>query len=70
VSALVAEAGGDVVAMSASNWASLGDEAALALLEADPERWRRFLHLEVEACREPGIVDAGTHLLFTARAGA
>lgn len=66
---LAAAAGGRVVALSASNWASLGDPEALAVLEADPDRWARFLDHEVAACAEPGAVDGGTHLLFAAEHG-
>lgn len=57
-------AGGALVATSASNWASLGDPEALATLEADPDRWARFLAHEVAACAEPGAVGGGTHILF------
>jgi SAM-dependent methyltransferase len=65
---LVTACGGEVLAMSASNWASLGDAEALGELETDPERWKNFLDLEVRACAEPGAVDGGTHLLFAASA--
>ncbi|MGR6922146.1 class I SAM-dependent methyltransferase [[Actinomadura] parvosata] len=65
--ALVRAAGGEVVVLSASNWASLGDQDLLVELEADPSRWARFLEHEIAACREPGAVDGGTHLLFAAR---
>ncbi|WP_043632561.1 class I SAM-dependent methyltransferase [Nonomuraea candida] len=67
LTALVEAAGGEVVALSASNWASLGDLDALASLEADPDRWARFLEHEIAACQEPGAVDGGTHILFAAR---
>ncbi|TYB58034.1 class I SAM-dependent methyltransferase [Nonomuraea sp. PA05] len=67
LAALIRGAGGEVVALSASNWASLGDPDVLAALEADPGRWARFLEHEVAACREPGAVDGGTHILFAAR---
>lgn len=60
-------AGGELVALSGSNWASLGDPATLADLEADPDRWRRFLDHEAAACAEPGAVDGGTHLLLAVR---
>ena len=63
---LVSAAGGRTLAMSASNWASLGDPDVLADLEADPGRWSRFLDHEVAACAEPGAVDGGTHILFAA----
>jgi SAM-dependent methyltransferase len=65
---LVHGCGGEVIAMSASNWASLGDPELLSALEADPHQWVRFLDKEVRVCAEPGAVDGGTHLLFAARA--
>jgi SAM-dependent methyltransferase len=63
---LISGAGGRTLAMSASNWASLGDPDVLADLEADPDRWSRFLDHEVAACAEPGALDGGTHILFAA----
>lgn len=63
----VQRCGGEVLAMSASNWASLDKPEALTSLESNPDRWRRFLEHEVAACAEPGAVDGGTHLLFAAR---
>lgn len=66
VTDLVAAAGGGLLAASASNWASLGDPSALAVLESDPDRWARFLDHEVAACAEPGALDGGAHLLFAA----
>jgi hypothetical protein len=59
-------AGAGLLAASTSNWASLGDTEALADLEADPERWARFLEHEVAACSERGALDGGTHILFAA----
>lgn len=67
IAALIERCGGEVLAMSASNWASLDKPEALASLESDPNRWRRFLEHEVAACVEPGALDGGTHLLFAAR---
>jgi SAM-dependent methyltransferase len=64
---LVQESGGEILAMSASNWASLGDPELLVELESDSHQWARFLDKEVRACAEPGAVDGGTHLLFAAR---
>jgi ubiquinone/menaquinone biosynthesis C-methylase UbiE len=64
---LVAGAGGTVAGMSASHWASLGDPEALARLEADPGHWARFLDNEAWACRQPGCLNGGTHLIFAAR---
>ena len=67
VANLVATCGGEIVAMSASNWASLNDPEVLNELEADPDRWARFLSHEISACAEPGALDGGTHILFAAR---
>jgi SAM-dependent methyltransferase len=64
---LVEACGGEMVAMSSSNWASLNDPEALEELEKDADRWARFLRHEVAACGEPGAVDGGTHILFAAR---
>lgn len=58
--------GADVREASASNWLSLGNAAALESLAADPTWWERFLRWEEVLCRQPGAVDGGTHLLFTA----
>lgn len=63
---LISAAGGNEVAMSASNWASLADPTALASLEPDRDRWNHFLANEVSACAEPGALDGGTHILFAA----
>lgn len=67
---LVERSGGEVVAMSASNFASLGHDDALADIEADPVRWQHFLDNEAFACSQPGAWDGGTHILaaFTHRA--
>lgn len=67
ITKLVAQSGAELVAMSASNWASLGDNEALAELEADPDRWARFIKHEVAACAEPGALDGGTHIMFAVR---
>ncbi len=63
---LVVKCGGEVAAMSASNWASLNDPSVLAEIEAEPDRWSRFLTHEIAACAEPGALDGGTHILFAA----
>ena len=67
VTALVNRCGGELLGISASNWASLEKQESLASLESNPERWKRFLEHEVEFCGEPGALDGGTHLLFAAR---
>lgn len=67
ITALVERCGGETLAMSASNWASLEDQESLARLESDPDRWQRFLEHEIAACSQPGALDGGTHLLFAAQ---
>jgi len=67
VDELVTRHGGEMVARSASNWASLEDPDVIEELEGDPDRWARFIEHEVAACAEPGALDGGTHLLFAAR---
>ncbi|GAB3914348.1 hypothetical protein GCM10011575_45300 [Microlunatus endophyticus] len=69
VEELIDTVGGESVALSASNWASMSDPSALEPLEDDPERWRHFLDNEVAACAEPGATDGGTHILFAAAPG-
>jgi len=66
IEALVAAAGARLLALSASNWASLGPADVVAELAENPDRWSRFLDHEVAICAEPGAVDGGTHLLFAA----
>jgi len=66
VEALVAAAGARLLALSGSNWASLGPAEVLDRIAENPDRWRRFLDHEVALCAEPGAVDGGTHLLFAA----
>ena len=42
-----------IVTASAANFLSVGNDA-----------WDdRFLEVEIEACREPGALDGGTHIL-------
>jgi SAM-dependent methyltransferase len=64
---LVHDAGGELLAVSTSNWASLSHDETLAELASDPAKWGRFMDQEASACREPGLLDAGTHILFAAR---
>lgn len=64
---LIEQANGELVEIGASNWASLGDSTALERIAQDPARWATFLDHEERACREPGALDGGTHLLFAVR---
>jgi SAM-dependent methyltransferase len=67
VSVLVAKCGGEMAAMSSSNWASLNDADVLEELETNADRWERFIRHEIAACAEPGALDGGTHILFAAQ---
>jgi 2-polyprenyl-3-methyl-5-hydroxy-6-metoxy-1,4-benzoquinol methylase len=53
-----------LIVVSASNCMSLSDPEAVQAFEADPERRQWFVDWEVRLCREPGAVDAGTHIVF------
>ena len=64
VEALADAAGSSLLAVSASNWASLGNDDVLGALECEPDRWSRFLRHEIDACAQPGAADGGTHILF------
>jgi SAM-dependent methyltransferase len=70
VAALVEQAGGTVIAASASHWTSLDHPDVVARLEGDTDRWAFYLDREVELCAEPGALDGGTHILFAARRSA
>lgn len=50
-----------VVDASAANFLSIRADSTLDSLEGAD--WERFLNWEERACREPGAIDAGTHIL-------
>lgn len=52
-----------IVELSASNCISTGWGERLKELRTDAVRWRELLAMELEACREPGSLDMGTHLI-------
>jgi SAM-dependent methyltransferase len=57
----------NVLEMSASNCLSTCWNELLSEISEDTEKWNELLHMELEACREPGCLDLGTHLLAVAR---
>jgi ubiquinone/menaquinone biosynthesis C-methylase UbiE len=67
LSRLINDAGGAMIAASASNWLALADPETVAGFLRSPARRGPFLDWEERMCREPGAVDGGTHLLFAAR---
>jgi SAM-dependent methyltransferase len=64
---LLTRAGLDVIAMSASNCLSTGWNEQLAAVRQDAQKWNELLEMELEAAREDGCLDMGTHLIAVAR---
>jgi SAM-dependent methyltransferase len=63
----VRAAGTEVLTLSASNClSSTWGEMAL-MWRDDPKVWKHLLELEIEACREPGCLDMGSHIIAIAR---
>ncbi|HLL70063.1 MAG TPA: class I SAM-dependent methyltransferase [Pyrinomonadaceae bacterium] len=56
-----------IVAASAANFLSLNHGEALRETESDPVLWEKFLRWEMEACRQPGALDGGTHIIAVVR---
>jgi SAM-dependent methyltransferase len=67
LAALLTSAGLEVELLSASNCLSTAWGELLREVRADDARWEELLGMEVEACREPGCLDMGTHLIAVAR---
>ncbi|MAF11818.1 methyltransferase type 12 [Candidatus Poribacteria bacterium] len=65
--ALLQRHGCEIVAASASNCLSVGNAEALARIRDDHDAWEMFLRWELDYCREPGAIDAGTHIIAVAR---
>ena len=59
--------GADVIAASAANFLSAGNNEIAEMWLADPARWERFLEWELSACADPGALDGGTHIVVVAR---
>jgi SAM-dependent methyltransferase len=53
----------DVVAASAANLLSIGNDEICERWLQDPEMWERFLSWEVSSCAQPGAIDGGTHII-------
>jgi ubiquinone/menaquinone biosynthesis C-methylase UbiE len=65
--ALLERQGGEVVALSASNFLAVGYDALLTEIVEDDALWEALLRWELEFCQKPGSVDGGTHLIAVAR---
>jgi ubiquinone/menaquinone biosynthesis C-methylase UbiE len=53
--------------MTASNVLSTNWEEQLRDIVEDSDTWQHLLEMELEACREPGCLDMGTHLIAVCR---
>ena len=60
-------AGAQVEAMSASNAVTTRWADRLEDVRQRPEEWQFLLDTEVAACREPGCLDVGTHIIALCR---
>ena len=56
-----------VLEMSASNCVFILPDERLKQIRNDPTQWQAFLDMELEACREPGCLDMGTHIIAVAQ---
>lgn len=65
--ALLERQGGDVVALSATNFLAVGYDALLTGILEEDVLWEALLRWELEFCQQPGAVDGGTHLIAVAR---
>lgn len=52
-----------IVDLSASNCISTGWGETVRDLRDDPDKWDELLKMELEACRQPGCLDMGTHII-------
>lgn len=59
----------DIIDASASNFLSSGmsNEEFLMNLMIDSEKWNMLLKWELDFCKEPGVIDAGTHFIVVFR---
>jgi ubiquinone/menaquinone biosynthesis C-methylase UbiE len=57
----------EVLDMSASGVLTSVYSDQLDQIRADQMKWDQLIKMELEACREPGYLDGGTHLIAVAR---
>lgn len=57
----------EVVAASAANFLTIAHDALLGDVVGETEVWEALLRWEVECCRQPGVLDSGTHMIAVAR---
>jgi 2-polyprenyl-3-methyl-5-hydroxy-6-metoxy-1,4-benzoquinol methylase len=64
---LVRHAGLSVLAMAASNCISTVWDELLSEAKEDSAKWQEVLRMELEACRQDGCLDMGTHMIVVGR---
>jgi len=64
---LIEKAGAKVELMSASDSLSNTWRDLLPMWRTEPRIWEHLIELEIEACREPGSLDLGSHVIAIAR---
>ena len=64
---LLDEAGVTVDVLSASNCLSVGWGERLGAIEEGSDLWEHLLEMELEACRDPGAVAMGSHIIAVCR---
>ncbi len=58
----------DLVAASASNFlARIEHIPLLEEIEQEPDFWEAFLRWEIESCKQPGVLDCGSHIIAVVR---
>ena len=65
--AFLEKTGGIIEALSASDCLSATWKELLNTVREDKDVWQHLLEMEIEACREPGCLDMGTHLIAVCR---
>jgi SAM-dependent methyltransferase len=65
--ALIGATGWELMALSASNCLSSVWGGPLDHIRVDADRWAELLAMEVEATRQPGCLDAGSHIIAVIR---
>ena len=56
-----------IVSMSACNCLSVNYDDMLSDFEPDSEEWAELVEMEIEASKEPGCLDVGTHIIAVAQ---
>jgi SAM-dependent methyltransferase len=57
----------EVVEVAGSNVSATEGAPALEDVASDPQAWATAVELERKLCRQPGLVDSGSHLILVAR---